>query len=83
VLIYLGITCHWIDDDWNLHEALLDFKHVEYHHTEVVLAEHVFEILEEYEISEKLFCMTTDGALNNSTLCQHLSHLLKPEKNIF
>lgn len=46
------------------------------------LAEHVFEVLEEYEICEKLFCITTDGAGNNGTLCKSLSKSLKDEKGI-
>ena len=83
LLTYLKIIGHWIDDDWNLHEALLDFRHVESHHTKVILTEHVFEILEEYEICEKLFCITTNDATNNGTLYQHLSHILKHEKNIY
>ena len=25
MISFLGITCHWIDDDWALHETLVDF----------------------------------------------------------
>src|SRR5436190_15382638 len=73
---------HWIDDDWNLHESLLDFIHVEGHHYGTVLGEKVCEMLNEYEISEKLFCITTDGASNNGTMCKEISRRLKEEKNI-
>ena len=79
---FLAITGPWIDDDWKLHEALLDFRHVEGHHYGEHLAEHVFEVLEEYEICEKLFGITTDGAGNNGTMCKALSKRLKDDKNI-
>jgi hypothetical protein len=51
--------------------------HVEGHHYGEVLADKVFEILEEYEICEKLFCITADNAGNNGTMCTALSILLK------
>jgi len=76
-LIFQAITGHWIDDDWKLHEALLDFRHVEGQHLGSVLAEHVLEVLEEYEIYNKLFCITTDGAGNNGTMCESLSRYLR------
>ena len=60
----------------------MDFLHVEGHHYGEVLAEKVFEILDEYDICEKLFCITTDGAGNNNTMAKELSHLLKKEKDI-
>jgi len=75
-LIFQAVTGHWIDDDWVLHEALLDFLHVEGHHYGEILDEKVFEILEEYEICEKLFCITADNAGNNGTMCDTLSRLL-------
>ena len=51
--------------------------HVEGHHYGEVLADKVFEILEEYEIFEKLFCITADNAGNNGTMCVALSKLLE------
>jgi hypothetical protein len=51
--------------------------HVEGHHYGEVLADKVFEILEEYEICEKLFCITADNAGNNGTMCVALSKLLE------
>ena len=66
-----------------MHEALLNFKYIENHHMKVILTEHVFEILEKYEICEKLFCIITNDVTNNDTLCQHLSYILKHEKNIY
>ena len=27
-IAFLGITCHFIDNDWNLNEVLIDFIHL-------------------------------------------------------
>ena len=82
MLILIGITCHWIDQSFVLHEALLDFKKLTGHHTGDYLAQEVFKALEKYNISAKLFCITTDNASNNGTLMTSLSQILYEEKGI-
>lgn len=82
LILFEAITAHWIDEDWNLQEALLDFRHIEGHHDGENLANEVFEVLDEYEICEKLFCITADAAGNNGTMCRFLSKLLKDNKNL-
>jgi Ser-tRNA(Ala) deacylase AlaX len=39
-------------------------------------------MLKEYDIAEKLFCITTDGATNNRTMCKEISRRLKEENDI-
>ena len=80
--MYLAVTCHWIDASWKLQDALLEFKHVPGHHTGETLANEVFEIIERFGITEKLFCITMDNASNNGKMMRLLSHRLKEEKNI-
>lgn len=55
----------------------MDFIYIEGHHYGEVLADKTFEILQEYDICEKLFCITTDDAGNNGTMCTALSTLLE------
>jgi hypothetical protein len=81
-LIYAAVTCHWIDASWELQDALLEFKHVPGHHTGNALANEVYDILEEYELFEKLFCITMDNASNNEKMMKCLSRRLKDEQNI-
>lgn len=80
--LYIAITGHWIDEQWALHEALLDFRHVQGRHTGEHLAEEVFEVLEYYGISAKLFCITSDSAGNCGELCKMLSKILRDKKGI-
>jgi len=54
---FIGITCHWVDVQFQLHEALLEFKKLKGAHTGANLAEAVYNTLEEFDLSEKLFCI--------------------------
>lgn len=76
------MTCHWISADWTLEEALLDFKYVPGHHDGERLGDEVIEILEEYQIINKLFCITTDNAGNNRKMMMRISRYLKDEHSI-
>ena len=55
----------------------MDFLHIGGHHYGEILADKVFEMLEEYEICDKLFSITADNAGNNGTICTALNILLK------
>ena len=79
MLICLAITGHWIDDEWKFHEALMEFKYVEGHHYGEILGEKIYDVLKDYDICQKLFCITTDGASNNSTMCEEIERLLSEE----
>jgi hypothetical protein len=80
-VLMIAITSHYIDDNFELHEDLLDFQEVSVSHTGVNLANHVFEILIKYNIHTRLYCITTDNASNNGTMVTALSHRLA-EKGI-
>lgn len=80
--LIIAITAHWIDEHWNLREALLDFKRLHGSHTGPRLAKSIFETLEEFKIAEKLFCITTDNASNNKKAMKCLSKLLQKRKKI-
>ena len=81
-MIVLAITCHWIDKDFYLHEALLDFKRLYGRHTGEMLAREVFNTLQEYTLANKLMCITTDYASNNLKMMKELSHILRRTVNV-
>ena len=78
----IAITAHWIDKNWKLHEALLDFKRLLGSHTGNHLAKEIFETLDAFNLTEKLLCITTDNASNNKKAMKALSKLLKKWKKI-
>lgn len=59
---YIGVTAHWISDDYNAKEAFLTLKHVHYPHTSEVIKETLKEIISEWNISNKVTFITTDNA---------------------
>jgi hypothetical protein len=81
-MLIIAITGHWIDQDFRLHEALLSFNELQGTHDDKSIAEAVYMVLNSYNITEKLFCVTTDNASNNDTGVEHLSVLLYKNKGI-
>src|SRR5215510_6095352 len=75
----LGITAYYIDQSFDLHQPLLTFEYFEEHHTGINLIKIVLKILHEYEITEKLGCITTDNASNNYAMAHHLCSCLHEE----
>jgi hypothetical protein len=53
----------------------LGFEILEDHHTSILLASIVWDTLDEYNILDKLFCITTDNASNNITMVNQLGHM--------
>ena len=72
----LAITCHWIDNEFELHEALLEFKKLSGHHTGSMLADEVYRVLNDFGIASKLFCITCDNASNNKKMMKELERKL-------
>src|SRR5579871_4154121 len=73
--LIIAITCHYVDESFNLQKDLLDFCEVSVSHTGANLIQHVFEVLIKYNIHDQIYCITTDNAGNNGTLCESLSAL--------
>ena len=73
----LGITAHWIDDNFELHQEVLAFERLRDHHTGENMSNIVLEVLGHYDIADKLLCITTDNAGNNGILCESLKKKLE------
>ena len=50
----LGITIHWINDMWRLHEQVLAIEELGVSHQGIILAEMVHRVLEEYNLTQKV-----------------------------
>jgi hypothetical protein len=77
-LPFMGITGHWITDDWKLSSALIGFEYVEGEHSGSHLADFIINVLDRYEIADRLLAVTTDNASNNDTLVKTLEDRLGP-----
>jgi hypothetical protein len=65
-----------------LHESILDFKRLMGKHTGGHMARELFRTLEEFDITEKLFCITSDAASNNTKMAATLEVILRDEKQM-
>ena len=68
----VDITAHWIDAKFRFHDSLLAFHPLEGAHTGENLAKYVMDTLVDFDLWEKLFCITTDNASNNNTMISKL-----------
>ncbi|KAI7956795.1 hypothetical protein MJO28_003890 [Puccinia striiformis f. sp. tritici] len=73
---YLGVTAHWIDNDFSLQSITLAARLLEGSHTGVSLAEHLGKVLDESDICEQIFCITADNASKNRTMGIHLAEMI-------
>src|SRR4051812_31324351 len=71
---FLGITAHWISDDWHMHECVLDFIDIsENPHTGAYLATIIAKLLDEFKISNGTLAIVTDNATNNDGLFENMT----------
>lgn len=82
LITFIGITAHWIDSNFRLHDQLLAFHPLEGSHNGENLASCVMQTLIEFNLTDKLYCITTDNASNNSTLIESLSIRLQTEFDV-
>ena len=61
---YLGVTCHFITNTWELKSYVLQTRSVPECHTAVNIASRLQETLEEWEIAGTLQGVTTDNGRN-------------------
>jgi len=60
----------------------LSFQQLEGAHTGANIATRVFDVLDQYNVANKLFCITTDNASNNKKCMRKLSKMLRKRKGI-
>src|SRR6266542_458379 len=59
---YIGVTAHWISNDYSLKEAFLALKHVPYPYISEVIKDELKKIIINWNISNKVTFITTDNA---------------------
>jgi len=51
---YLGVTAHWLTQDWRLCSELLSFSEIEGSHSSENLGEELYNVLKKFKISDKV-----------------------------
>ncbi|CAG8734436.1 6184_t:CDS:2, partial [Cetraspora pellucida] len=69
---YLGITCHWLTDSFDLHKIILNIKELDKHHASDIV-ESVNSILNKFKINcQNVFSITTDNRFNVRSAVQQI-----------
>jgi hypothetical protein len=76
---FMAITGYFIDQEWNYREVLLGFEHIHGSHTGSNLSETVFQILQEYGITDRVLSITTDNASNNNTMIMNIQDIIQSQ----
>jgi len=74
---FLGITMHYINNDWEVKRCLLDFIPIEGSHTGALILNNLTEILQEFNISDKIISLTTDNGSNMLVCGRELANELE------
>lgn len=69
---FLGVTAHWIDKEWHQKELVIGFEPLHGTHTGENLAEALANVIERFNLGDKLQSITTDNASNMTKMVQEL-----------
>ena len=61
---YIGVTCSFINQKFELQEIVLACQYLEYPHTGKVISETLLDIITEWNLGQKVSCITTDNGRN-------------------
>lgn len=77
----LGICAHFVTADYELKTTLIALPFIHSRHTGITLSKIILEVIQEYEIEEKLGYFMMDNASNNDTMMEELQKSL-PDLNV-
>lgn len=81
----LGITAHWLTEEFAMKSVVLALKEIDGSHTGKNMASLVKHTLDSFNLTSKLYCITADNASNNLTMGRELHNLIPHfdhEKNL-
>jgi len=65
---YLCLTAHYIDVEWNLQAKILAFTAFPPPHSGIAIAMKLVELLKEWGLEKKVFCLTVHNASSNDSM---------------
>ncbi|CAI5999037.1 unnamed protein product [Closterium sp. NIES-65] len=63
---FMGVTAHYVTSDFQLKQAVIDFRELKGSHTGDLIADELEEVLWEWGLEKMLFAVTCDNTENNS-----------------
>jgi hypothetical protein len=80
---YLGITIHFINDNWEMKSFLLDLIQLHGSHSAELITDKILAILDEFKINHKIIALTTDNGSNMIACGNQLALELERKFNNF
>jgi len=80
---FMGITAHWVDNEWSLKSTIVDFIHVQGVHSGRNLATAFKDVCLDFGILDKVNTITVDNASNNDTFLSAFEALCREEGATF
>ena len=73
---YLSVVAHFVNDNWELEKRVIGFRLIDVAHSGENIAERIAAVVNEYELSDKIFAITLDNASSNSRAMESLAPIL-------
>ncbi|CAI5528824.1 unnamed protein product [Closterium sp. Naga37s-1] len=70
---FMAVTVHYVTSNFQLKQAVIDFRELKGSHTEDLIADELEEVLREWGLEKMLFAVTCDNAENNSRVMRLLA----------
>lgn len=61
---FLGVTAHWINDNWEQQDVTLGFEHLPGRHMSEALMEAFVNVVEHFNLQKKVMLITSDNGSN-------------------
>ncbi|KAK6795806.1 hypothetical protein RDI58_009261 [Solanum bulbocastanum] len=74
-LLYMSVTCQWIDENWSFQKLLLDICHISSPCGAAEVSHALLKVLKIYNIENRVLCCTHD----NTPIALHVCHTLKED----
>jgi hypothetical protein len=72
---FLGVTCSFLDKNFDIHEIILTIEHIRYPHTAQNISDALFVILDEWGLREKTNVIVTDNGANMKRAIKEMNEI--------
>lgn len=79
-LLYMSVTCQWIDENWSFQRVLLDICRIPYPFGDTEIYHSLIGVFKLYNIDSKVLSCTHDNSQNAIHACQSLKEDLDGQK---
>jgi hypothetical protein len=76
---YLGVTTHYIDEEFELQKKIIAFKQISYPHNSFAVQDGITACLMEWDLVDRVFSVTLDNASVNNRAIRDLCAALGPQ----